>query len=156
MRFYQPDIERSVADAVGAASRRDQWLESVPERYGEAMRAKLTAALATSESEYAAARSRLEPLRGAAAAAPDGWDALLLPATARVAPLVTERDVREPLTRFTRGLNVTGQPVVTLPAPVRGLPVGIQVVGRLGRDDELVAVAGALEAAWAALRAGGR
>ena len=39
-------------------------------------------------------------------------------------------EVREPITRFTRPFNTTGQPVVALPAPVRGLPVGIQVVGR--------------------------
>jgi Asp-tRNA(Asn)/Glu-tRNA(Gln) amidotransferase A subunit family amidase len=38
--------------------------------------------------------------------------------------------MREPLTRFTRPFNTTGQPVVVLPAPVKGLPVGVQVVGR--------------------------
>ena len=60
-----------------------------------------------------------------------GRDALVLPATAIVAPLVEAGDeVREPLTRFTRPFNTTGQPVVVLPAPVRGLPVGIQVVGK--------------------------
>jgi Asp-tRNA(Asn)/Glu-tRNA(Gln) amidotransferase A subunit family amidase len=60
-------------------------------------------------------------------------DALLLPATAMVAPPVGAGDeVREPLARFTRPFNTTGQPVVALPAPVpRGaLPVGMQVVGR--------------------------
>ena len=54
-----------------------------------------------------------------------------------VAPLVGAGDeVREPLARFTRPFNTTGQPVVALPAPVpRGaLPVGMQVVGRTNAD----------------------
>jgi Asp-tRNA(Asn)/Glu-tRNA(Gln) amidotransferase A subunit family amidase len=61
----------------------------------------------------------------------EGIDALVLPATAIVAPMLEgSNDAREPLTRFTRPFNTTGQPVVVLPAPVRGLPVGIQVVGK--------------------------
>ncbi|GAC1690089.1 MAG: hypothetical protein PVS2B1_12250 [Candidatus Dormibacteraceae bacterium] len=43
-------------------------------------------------------------------------------------------EVREPLSRFTRPFNTTGQPVVTLPAPVHGLPVGMQVVARTNAD----------------------
>src|SRR5260370_28799697 len=64
-------------------------------------------------------------------------DALLLPATAMVAPPVGAGDeVREPLARFTRPFNTTGQPVVALPAPVPrgGLPVGMQGVGRTNVD----------------------
>jgi Asp-tRNA(Asn)/Glu-tRNA(Gln) amidotransferase A subunit family amidase len=40
--------------------------------------------------------------------------------------------------------------VITLPAPVPAgtLPVGIQVVGRFGRERELVAAALAVEASW--------
>jgi aspartyl-tRNA(Asn)/glutamyl-tRNA(Gln) amidotransferase subunit A len=64
-----------------------------------------------------------------------GIDALLLPATAIVAPPVDAgNEVREPLARFTRPFNTTGQPVVALPAPVHGLPVGMQVVGRTNAD----------------------
>jgi Asp-tRNA(Asn)/Glu-tRNA(Gln) amidotransferase A subunit family amidase len=36
-----------------------------------------------------------------------------------------------------------------IPAPTEGLPVGIQVVGRYGRDKELIQVAEALEREWA-------
>jgi Asp-tRNA(Asn)/Glu-tRNA(Gln) amidotransferase A subunit family amidase len=61
----------------------------------------------------------------------DGIDALVLPATAIVAPAVEAGlEVREPLARFTRPFNTTHQPVAAIPAPVDGLPVGIQVVGR--------------------------
>jgi len=70
-------------------------------------------------------------LQAAARAAMSHVDALILPTTAIVAPPVTAGiEAREPLARFTRPFNLTGQPVVSLPAPVNGLPVGIQVVGR--------------------------
>ena len=77
----------------------------------------------------------------------DEIDALMLPATAIVAPLIEAGDdVREQLTRFTRPFNTTGQPVVTLPAPAAGLPVGIQVVGRTNAGT--LRVAAWLEREW--------
>ena len=60
-------------------------------------------------------------------------------------------EVREPLTRFTRPFNTTGQPVVTLPAPVNGLPVGIQVVGRT--NGGALSAARWLERRWQSLSA---
>ena len=77
----------------------------------------------------------------------DGYDALLLPATAIVAPTIERsQQMREPLTRFTRPFNTTGQPVVVLPAPVKGLPVGIQVVGKT--NEETLRAATWLEREW--------
>ena len=79
----------------------------------------------------------------------EGVDALLLPATPRVAPVVEESDsVRPLMTRLTRPFNVTGQPIVTLPAPAKGLPVGIQVVGHYGDDAKVAAIAAWLEDSW--------
>ena len=79
----------------------------------------------------------------------EGWDAILVLATARVAPKIAESDgVRPLLTRYTRPFNVTGQPIVTIPAPTGGLPVGIQVVGAWGADALVARVAAALEDAW--------
>jgi Asp-tRNA(Asn)/Glu-tRNA(Gln) amidotransferase A subunit family amidase len=77
-----------------------------------------------------------------------GLDALILPATAVVAPPVHAPEVRDPLLRFTRPFSLTGHPVIVIPAPTQGLPVGIQVVGHHGRDAELIGVAGALEQEW--------
>jgi amidase len=58
---------------------------------------------------------------------------------------------------FTRPFNVTGQPAVSIPLgwPDDGLPRGVQVVAPIGREDLLVTVAAALEAAepWAHRRA---
>jgi Asp-tRNA(Asn)/Glu-tRNA(Gln) amidotransferase A subunit family amidase len=70
-----------------------------------------------------------------------------LPATAIVAPPISaSTESREPITRYTRPLNATGQPVVSLPAPVRGMPVGIQVVGRT--NSVAIGAAAWLEQQW--------
>jgi amidase len=56
-------------------------------------------------------------------------------------------------TPWTAIFNVTGQPAVTIPAGMSqdGLPLSIQLVGRLGAEDTLYALAGQIEAArpWA-------
>jgi Asp-tRNA(Asn)/Glu-tRNA(Gln) amidotransferase A subunit family amidase len=76
------------------------------------------------------------------------WDAVLAPATRIGAPLIGEAYERADLTGFTRPFNTTGHPVITLPAPTLGMPVGIQVVGHFGQESRLVEAAMALEAAW--------
>ncbi len=83
----------------------------------------------------------------------DGWDALILPATACVAPRLDDPDRREPLTRFLRAFSVTGQPVLALPVPTTGLPVGVQLVGHIGQDAALLSLGGAFEAVWGQARA---
>jgi amidase len=59
-------------------------------------------------------------------------------------------------TPWTPPFNVTGQPAVTLPAGVGpdGLPLSVQLVGRIGAEDTLYGLAGQLEQArpWAAER----
>ena len=116
---------------VEAATYHRRWAEECPEKYGADVLAHLKRGLGVPGVDYVAAMRERSRLVEEVDQAMDGIDALLLPATAIVAPLVEAGDeVREPLTRFTRPFNTTGQPVVTLPAPVSGLPVGMQVVGR--------------------------
>ena len=77
-------------------------------------------------------------------------DAVILPTSSIVAPLIgREQGLREPLTRFTRAFNTTGQPVVSVPVRSTGMPVGVQLVGHFGRDWELIEVAAAFERTWA-------
>ncbi|HET7466527.1 MAG TPA: amidase [Candidatus Dormibacteraeota bacterium] len=108
-----------------------RWMAEQPEKYGADVLALLKRGLEILAVDYEQARAARAGLQAAAAAAMDGIDALILPATAIVAPPVSAgNEAREPLARFTRPFNLTGQPVVTIPAPSKGLPVGIQVVGR--------------------------
>src|ERR1035437_2588750 len=72
----------------------------------------------------------------------------------RPAPLAIDMAGR--FTPFTPLFNLTGQPAVSLPAGAgsAGLPLSIQLVGRMGAEDALYALAAQIEAAspWAQLR----
>jgi aspartyl-tRNA(Asn)/glutamyl-tRNA(Gln) amidotransferase subunit A len=131
-----------------AASFHRRWLDTVPERYSAEVRDRLARAGQTTDAEYAEALAERDRLKDEMTRAMEGLDAVMLPATAIVAPQVEQSDVRNLLDVFTRPFNTTGQPVVTLPAPVEGLPVGIQLAGHPGREAELIEVARAFEAAW--------
>ena len=50
---------------------------------------------------------------------------------------------------FTALFNITGQPAISLPLGMSrsGLPIGVQLVARFGREDVLLRVAGYLERA---------
>ncbi|HEV2141306.1 MAG TPA: amidase family protein, partial [Candidatus Dormibacteraeota bacterium] len=86
-------------------------------------------------AEYESALEERHRFEEAAHESMAGVDALLLPATAIVAPRGDAGpEVREPLSRFTRPVNTTHQPVAVLPALVDGLPVGIQVAGKTNGD----------------------
>jgi Asp-tRNA(Asn)/Glu-tRNA(Gln) amidotransferase A subunit family amidase len=116
---------------VEAAAYHRRWVSEFPEKYGADVLHHLQRGLGILAVDFADAQLELARLREEARRAMDGIDALVLPATAIVAPPVEAgNEVREPLARFTRPFNATGQPVVALPAPVTGLPVGIQVAGR--------------------------
>jgi Asp-tRNA(Asn)/Glu-tRNA(Gln) amidotransferase A subunit family amidase len=142
------EVGRTILFAEAAAFHRT-WLAEDAGRYGEDVRAHLHRGLEVPAVDYLRAREMQPVLRQEMEAALRGVDALLLPATAVVAPLLGASDVREPLTRFTRAFNTTGHPVITLPAPGTRLPVGVQVVGHWGHDADLVRIAWALERAWA-------
>lgn len=125
-------------------------LETDPARFSVPVRARLERGLDIDPGDARRAAAELRAMAEQADRALDGWDGLVLPTTACVAPALGDETVREPLTRFTRPFNATGQPVVALPLPVTGLPVGLQVVGRRGDDARLVAVAERIERELAA------
>jgi Asp-tRNA(Asn)/Glu-tRNA(Gln) amidotransferase A subunit family amidase len=137
---------------VEAAVYHRRWAAECPEKYGADVIGHIRRGLEVLAVDFDEALEALPKLRREAMRAMEGIDALVLPATAIVAPLITAgTEVREPITRYTRPFNATGQPVVTLPAPVRGLPVGIQVVGRT--NSGAIAAAAWLEARWKTLSA---
>lgn len=124
-----------------------RWVAEFPNKYGADVLSHLRRGLEILAVDYVEALSAMHELRAQAVRAMAGIDALVLPATAIVAPaLSASTEVREPITRYTRPFNATGQPVVTLPAPVRGMPVGIQVVGRT--NSVAIGAAAWLEQLW--------
>jgi aspartyl-tRNA(Asn)/glutamyl-tRNA(Gln) amidotransferase subunit A len=144
------DMQRACLDIMfsEAAAFHQHWMETRSEAYAPDVLARLHTAATITGAAYVKAIAARERLRHEVEWAMRGLDAILLPATGGVAPLIAGTIDTQPLVRFTRPFNLTGQPVFSLPAPVAGLPVGIQVVGHHGRDAELVLVARALESAW--------
>ncbi len=129
-----------------------EWLETRPEAYGPDVLQLLRIGAGVSEEAYRRSLELRRPMLERVEAAMDGVDAVLLPTTPIVAPPIGAEHVRGLLLHFTRPFSLTGQPVVTLPVPVPGLPVGIQVVGHHGQDARLLEVALGLERAWASVR----
>ena len=116
---------------VEAAAYHRRWADECPEKYGADVLAHIRRGLGILGVDFEEALLERARLREAVDRCMEQVDALVLPATAIVAPPVDDgNEVREPLARFTRPFNTTGQPVAVLPAPVGGLPVGIQVVAQ--------------------------
>jgi aspartyl-tRNA(Asn)/glutamyl-tRNA(Gln) amidotransferase subunit A len=137
---------------VEAAVYHRRWATECPEKYGADVIGHIRRGLEILAVDFDEAMAAWPKLREDAMQALEGIDALILPATAIVAPLIgAGTEVRESITRYTRPFNATGQPVVTLPAPVRGLPVGIQVVGRT--NSGTIGAAAWLEQKWKTLKA---
>jgi Asp-tRNA(Asn)/Glu-tRNA(Gln) amidotransferase A subunit family amidase len=136
-----------------AAAFHRHWLETVPKRYGKDVLEPLRRGLEVSRDSYVAALMEQARLRTLADAALEsqGVDAVLVPATRIIAPRLADNFERQDLTGYTRPFNTTGQPVVCLPMPTAGVPIGIQLVGRHGQDGRLLTIAHAVENEWAAL-----
>ncbi len=133
---------------VEAAAHHRRWVEEMPDRYGADVLELLRAGLRLERHEYSMALYEQSRLRERAEQALAGWDAVVCPTTRIVAPPIGAGYERADLTGHTRPFNTTGQPVIVLPVPSPGLPVGLQVVGHFGEEERLVEVALALEAAW--------
>jgi amidase len=93
------------------------------------------------------------------------FDVLMTPALAKTAipaqggygrPAPLAVDIAGRFTPFTPIFNLTGQPAVSVPAGLGsdGLPLAVQLVGRLGAEDTLYSLAGQIESAapWAQRR----
>jgi aspartyl-tRNA(Asn)/glutamyl-tRNA(Gln) amidotransferase subunit A len=130
-----------------AASYHRRWAQEMPEKYGADVLRLIRLGFDVTQADYRSAKTERARLAAEARRLMAGVDALILPATAIVAPPIEAgHEVREPLSRFTRPFNASYQPVAVIPAPADGLPVGIQVVG-LSNEGTLRAAAW-LERRW--------
>lgn len=147
---FLDDVEEVLArhqvlmDAEFAAEHRDRFARWGA-LYSGAAAGRIDAAATIPDAELEAGLAGREELRGRVAAFLDatGADVLICPSAVGPAPasLQTTGDPR-----MNAPWTHAGVPTVSLPAgTVGGLPVGLQVVGRFGADEELIGVAGILE-----------
>ena len=131
------------------------------EGFNPNVRATYESALRTPMADIAAARRRQMELYQAFAELFEHFDAVICPGVS-ISPfpwreLNPETIDGAPVENYmawlqlTASLTVVGHPVVALPCGVddRGMPFGIQVVGRMYGDREVLGIARALEAAFA-------
>lgn len=144
--FYDLDEQHRRMMAAEAAAVHAAWYAEYEHLYSEHMHEIMRTARTVSAAELTEARAARLILRGQLAAALDaaGADLWIAPPAPGPAP---------------EGIHATGSPVMNLPwtnagvpalnLPVEftrsGLPMGLQLVGRFGEDEQLLAWAGKVE-----------
>jgi len=117
------------------------------DEYDERIRTKIEACLEVTDAEVATAQRLRTLYEEQCAEALEGYDLLVTPTNAFVAPpdTVDEREIRRNGIRFTYPFNALGWPALALPcgAAEDGLPASVQLVAPQGADARVLA-AGAL------------
>jgi aspartyl-tRNA(Asn)/glutamyl-tRNA(Gln) amidotransferase subunit A len=129
--------------AVEAAAWHDQRLREQPEHYGPWIRELLAEGLAARAVDYRRAREHQSLLSQEMPACFAGAEVLLAPATTTPAP---NRDTTgDPA--FNSPWSFTGLPVASFPVAwtADGLPLAIQLIGRMDADAELLGMAARCE-----------
>jgi aspartyl-tRNA(Asn)/glutamyl-tRNA(Gln) amidotransferase subunit A len=127
-----------------------------PQDYGDDVRQLLALADNIQGSQYAHAARRRDEARREADSLLDGLDVLAMPTCPLAAvPIdsLSEHDPTLELGRYTGAFDLTGQPAVSVPCGLtsKGLPVGLQLVGRRFDEATVLRAAHAYEAARGAL-----
>jgi aspartyl-tRNA(Asn)/glutamyl-tRNA(Gln) amidotransferase subunit A len=142
--------------AVEAAAFHKRWMIERPQDYGPQVLMRLQNGLAISGVSYLEAMRWRGPALAAHNAAVAGVDAVLAPVAPVAAPTIAESDVGnspdaeaviQRLTRFTRPINYLGLPSLAIPAGFtqRGLPVGMQLIGRSFDEAMLLRIGAAFQ-----------
>ena len=136
--------------AVEATALHAPWLRTRPQDYTPQVRNRLENGLGYSAVEYLEALRWRGPALSAHLSAIGDVDIVLAPASRTSAPKIADTDVgggpnAEQLVvatmQFMRPVNYLGLPVLTVPAGwSRGLPVGLQLIGRPFGDETCVAL----------------
>jgi aspartyl-tRNA(Asn)/glutamyl-tRNA(Gln) amidotransferase subunit A len=128
-----------------------ELFEENHELYGDNVRTKVERCLEVTDAEADEANEARKAYKKLAREALAGLDLLLAPTLGFVAPLaaIDELEWRDRLVRFTYPFNLLGWPALTLPGgrAEDGLPSSLQLIGRAGDDERVLAAGLALEAA---------
>jgi aspartyl-tRNA(Asn)/glutamyl-tRNA(Gln) amidotransferase subunit A len=162
-----PDLDLAMAvhrivQAIEVAAAHAPWFERQRDRYAPAVRVRIEAGFRLSGEVYLRAQRHRRLFTRAFAAAMEGLDAVLAPASPVLAPpLEAEevtvrgepRPVRAALLSCAAPLSPLDCPAVAVPAGLReGLPVGLQLIGRPRSEALLLRVAAAVESNVGPLR----
>jgi aspartyl-tRNA(Asn)/glutamyl-tRNA(Gln) amidotransferase subunit A len=144
--------------ATEAAAFHKRWLIERPQDYGPQVLMRLQNGLAVPGVLYLEAMRWRGPALAAHVAATTGVDAVLAPVAPVAAPSIAESDVGngpgaeaviQRLTRFTRPINYLGLPSLSIPGGFtpKGLPVGMQLIGRSFDEATLLTIGAAFQRA---------
>jgi len=150
-------LTRAYGDIVlpEAAEWHAPYLDSRQDRYSPAVHDRIVHGRTITAVAYLEALAWCRRLARQVSALLETHDALVLPTLPITAPAIGQGDViidpadgttspvRAVMLKHTQIFNMTGHPAITLPVAVDGLPVGLQLVGRLGATSDLLAVAAA-------------
>jgi aspartyl-tRNA(Asn)/glutamyl-tRNA(Gln) amidotransferase subunit A len=107
--------------------------------------ARIGGGLEISDAAYVAGLRERAAISAAILAALERYDVLIAPTTTDVAPRRDDgSDIRTRLLACVVPLTQAPVPIVAIPLPGPGLPVGAQLVGRPGTDEALLDLAGRL------------
>jgi aspartyl-tRNA(Asn)/glutamyl-tRNA(Gln) amidotransferase subunit A len=144
--------------AVEAAAFHKRWMIERPQDYGPQVLMRLENGLAIPGVSYLEALRWRGQALAMHIAAVSGVDAVIAPVAPMAAPTIAESDVGnspgaeaviQRLTRFTRPINYLGLPSLAIPAGFtgRGLPVGLQLIGRSFDEAMLLRIGAAFQRA---------
>jgi aspartyl-tRNA(Asn)/glutamyl-tRNA(Gln) amidotransferase subunit A len=144
--------------AVEAAAFHKRWMIERSGDYGPQVLMRLQNGLAVPAVSYLEAMRWRGPALAAHLAAVAGVDAVIAPVAPVAAPTIAESDVGnspdaeaviQRLTRFTRPINYLGLPSLAIPTGFtsRGLPVGMQLIGRSFDEAMLLRIGAAFQRA---------
>jgi Asp-tRNA(Asn)/Glu-tRNA(Gln) amidotransferase A subunit family amidase len=132
---------RTINQYEGARSQRARF-EDVGDRIGHKLADLVRAGLRLAPSEYDDARAHVEHMKAEVSSIFWDYPAILTPAAPGPAPAglagTGDPSHNAPWTAL-------GVPAISVPLPVEGGPLGVQIAAAWGRDDALVAIATQLE-----------
>jgi Asp-tRNA(Asn)/Glu-tRNA(Gln) amidotransferase A subunit family amidase len=127
-------------DPLEAAQHHREAFAAHREAFGPNLASMLDEGLAADEAAYREARRHQERFRATIGGCFEGVDAWITPATDTTAPHSTATTGNS---RFQSPWSYAGTPVVCVPCGVAsdGMPAGVQLIGKPGDDEALLATA---------------